>query len=175
MLDSFPDITIFGNKELYKKFEELHSSEIIDIIELDENILVKHRSVKKGVNTLLDNASESHNVNIAIASAITGYARMHMSQFKNNPDFNLYYSDTDSIYIDKPLSHEFVSEKVLGKMKLENICKEAIFLSPKVYCLINNEGKTIYKVKGLSHKIEMTINDFDSLLVKESFIKEIPN
>ena len=95
-----------------------------------------------------------------------------MSQFKNNPDFNLYYSDTDSAYIDKPLSADLVSDTELGKMKLENICKEAIFLSPKVYCLLKEEGKIIYKVKGLSHNVELTMDDFENLLNKESFIKK---
>ena len=55
-------------------------------------MLVKHRAKSKDVNTLLDNASETHN--IAIASAITAYARIHMSQFKNNSNLpNLYYTD----------------------------------------------------------------------------------
>jgi hypothetical protein len=48
------------------------------------------------------------NINIAIASAVTAYGRIHMSQFKDPKfmskyDYNLYYSDTDSIYIDRPL------------------------------------------------------------------------
>jgi DNA polymerase elongation subunit (family B) len=172
MNDSFAEITIFANKDLYQKFENEHSSDIIDIIELGEQILVKHRSNKTDAKTMLDNASETHNTNIAIASAITGYARIHMSQFKNNPDFNLFYTDTDSVYIDKPLSEEYVSNKELGKMKLENICKKAIFLSPKVYFLLNNDGKVIYKVKGLSHDVKMTFTDFDSLLTKDAFIKK---
>ncbi len=50
-----------------------------------------------------------------------------MSQFKNNPDFNLYYSDTDSAYIDKPLPDHLVHSKDLGKMKLENTLAKAIF------------------------------------------------
>jgi hypothetical protein len=172
MEDSFAEITIFANEDLFKKFEDKHSSDIKDFVRIDEQILVIHRSVKTNINTLLDNASETHNTNIAIASAITAYARIHMSQFKNNPDFNLFYTDTDSIYIDKPLSDEFINSKVLGKMKLENICKEAIFLSPKMYCLINDENKIIYKVKGLKHEIELTMSDFNYLLNKESFLKK---
>ena len=39
-----------------------------------------------------------YNNSIAIASAITAYARVFMSIFKNNPDFNLYYGDTDSAF-----------------------------------------------------------------------------
>ena len=40
---------------------------------------------------------------------------------KNNSNFNLFYTDTDSIYIDKPLNKSLVNSKVLGKMKLEII------------------------------------------------------
>jgi len=171
MDDSFAEITIFENKELYQKFEDKFASDIIDIVELDESILVKHRSTNIGDNTSLDNANETHNTNVAIASAITAYARVHMSQFKNNPDFNLYYSDTDSVYIDKPLSDDLVNEKILGQMKLENVINKAIFLSPKVYCLVTEASKLIFKVKGLSHKTEMTFNDYESLLIKDSFLQ----
>jgi len=38
-----------------------------------------------------------------------------MAQFKNNPDYSLFYSDTNSVYIDKPLSEDLVSAKLLGK------------------------------------------------------------
>jgi hypothetical protein len=84
MLDEFPEITIFKNKIEYQKFEDKYSNDIIDIIELGDQILVKHRSNKTIVNTMLDNASETHNTNIAIASAITAYARIHMAQFKKD-------------------------------------------------------------------------------------------
>jgi hypothetical protein len=172
MEDSFPNISIF-NLEEYQDFEKLHAEDIIDIINLGEKILVKHRSFQKDVNTMLDGFKETHNVSIAIAAAITAYARIHMTQFKNNPDFNLYYSDTDSVYLDKPLTNDLVSTNVLGKMKLEYIIEKAIFISPKVYCLETTDGKLIYKVKGLSHDIELTMKDFDNLLNKNTFIKKI--
>jgi hypothetical protein len=88
--------------------------------ELDKKIMVKHRSELKNQQTMLYGNLETHNVSIGIAAAITAYARIHMSQFKNNPNFNLYYSDTDSIYIDKPLPDHMISSTILGKMKLEN-------------------------------------------------------
>jgi len=134
--------------------------------------MVLHRSYKININTMLDNASETHNVSIPIAAAITAYARIHMSQFKNNIDYNLYYSDTDSIYIDKPLSEDLISETILGKMKLENIITKGIFLSPKVYFLETTDDRIIFKVKGLSHNIVLTYDDFDSLLYKKSFIQK---
>ena len=55
-----------------------------------------------------------------------------MSKFKNNPDYNLYYTDTDSIFVDSPLNKKFVISK-LGDMKLEYVLKDSIFLAPKFY------------------------------------------
>jgi len=132
----------------------------------------QYRTHQKDVNTLLDGYKETHNVSIAIASAITAYARIHMSQFKNNSEYNLYYSDTDSAYIDKPLSGDLVNSKVLGLMKLENIIEKAIFLAPKVYCLLTQNDEFIHKVKGLSHDINLSLKDFEQLLYKDSFIEK---
>jgi hypothetical protein len=173
MIDTFPDITIFNSKKSYLKFEKSHADEILDVIELGEKILVQHRSEEKDQQTNLYGNLESHNVNVAVASAITAYARIHMSQFKNNLDYNLYYSDTDSIYIDKPLPKHLVNSKVLGQMKLENVLKKAIFLAPKVYFLETVEGQIIYKVKGLKHNINLTLQDFKNLLYKESLLQKI--
>jgi hypothetical protein len=91
------------------------------------------------------------NISVSIAAAITAYSRIHMSQFKNNPDFKLYYSDTDSIDIDKPLNEKFIG-KYLGQMKLENIFTKIVYLAPKVYGGINKQNKEYIKVKGLKTK-----------------------
>jgi hypothetical protein len=170
MIDLFPDITIFENNKSYLNFIDKHSDDIIEDIELGDKVLVKHRSETKDQQNMLYGNLETHNTNIAIASAITAYARIHMSQFKNNSDFNLYYSDTDSIYIDKALPESLVNSKILGMMKLEHKINKTIFLAPKVYYLEND--KIIYKVKGLSHDIELTIKDFENLLYKESWIQK---
>jgi hypothetical protein len=106
-------------------------------------------------------------VNIAIASAITAYARIHMSYFKNNPDFKLYYSDTDSAITNKPIPNEMVG-KELGQMKLEYKIKKAVFLAPKVYGLITDTGEEIIKVKGLSKDVNLTFDDLEKLLIKDS-------
>ncbi len=82
---------------------------------MDDNLIVSLKNPIVELNSELDNGSETHNINIAIASAITAYARIHMSQFKNNPSFaNLYYSDTDSVYFDGPLPDSFISTNELG-------------------------------------------------------------
>jgi hypothetical protein len=54
--------------------------------------------------------------NVAIASAVTAYAQMEMIKYKTLPGINVYYSDTDSLFIDKPLPAEMVGDE-LGKMK----------------------------------------------------------
>jgi hypothetical protein len=87
-------------------------------------------------------------INIAIASAITAGARVHMSYFKNNPNINLYYSDTDSAVIDKPLPDYMIGTK-LGQVKLEHNINRAVFLAPKVYGLVDKDGNEIIKIKGV--------------------------
>jgi hypothetical protein len=116
----------------------------------------------------------THNVSIGIAAAITAYSRVYMTQFKNNPKIILYYTDTDSAYVDEKseIPESMINEKVLGKLKLENICKKGIFLAPKLYCLETVEGKIIWKVKGLKHSAELSMKDFEQLLYKDVFIRK---
>lgn len=97
------------------------------------------------------------NISIPISTAVTAYARIHMSQFKTMGDNNIYYSDTDSIDINKPLDIKFIGNE-LGKMKLEHIFKEAVFLAPKVYGGITDNYEYV-RVKGLKNPIK-----FDNLL-----------
>ena len=96
-----------------------------------------------------------HKVSISIASAVTAYSRVYMSQFKNNYMYNLYYSDTDSIFIDKylPTGNE------LGQFKLEYVLKEGLFLGPKIYAGITNDDKYICKIKGYKKPNEVSFND----------------
>jgi DNA polymerase elongation subunit (family B) len=172
MNDSFPTIEIIDKAKFFKLEDNLVNNNS-KFVELGDKIMVIYRNHQDDVNTLLDGHKETHNVSISIASAITAYARIHMSQFKNNPDFKLFYSDTDSAYTDKPLPEDLVNSKVLGKMKLEHICDKAIFLAPKMYCLQTVEGKVIYKVKGLSHDVNLTMDNFEQLLYKDTFIKKL--
>ena len=171
MVDNFK-ISYVMNKEDYDNFEKLDKdNSIIDVIDLEDNLLVECKNPKVELDTLLDNSSEIHNINIAIAAAITAYARIHMSQFKNNKDYNLYYSDTDSIYIDTPLDKSFISSK-LGLLKLEYICKDAVFLAPKVYSLLTDNG-LIVKIKGLTKKSidNITLDQLNELIFKDSKIE----
>jgi DNA polymerase elongation subunit (family B) len=168
MDDNFSEVNII-HKDYISDFENKFFDVITAKTELEDYFLVEI----KNIGNIVEAEESTHNINVGIASAITAYSRVHMSQFKNNPDYNLYYSDTDSVYIDKPLSEDLVNSKVLGKMKLEYIIEKGIFLSPKVYCLLTEENKLIYKVKGLSHDIELTMNDLEQLLYKDTFIRKL--
>ena len=110
--------------------------------------------------------SNSANVSIPISAAITAYARIHMSQFKiPNQDFKLFYTDTDSIFIDKPLDKSMIG-KELGKMKLEYILEKSIFITSKIYGgQIQGEDKSICKIKGYKEKV--SIKDLEKLLIKD--------
>jgi hypothetical protein len=165
MDDNFSDINII-HKDYINDFENKFFDLISDRVELGDSFLIQ---LKKSENI---EENSTHNINVGIAAAITAYSRIYMSQFKNNPDFNLYYSDTDSAYIDKPLPDHLVHSKALGKMKLENTCNKSIFLAPKVYYLETIEDKVIYKVKGLKHEIELNRSDFESLLYKDTILQK---
>jgi len=165
MDDNFNEFNVI-HKDYFADFENKFLDNILGTVKLGDYILVEFK------NQIESSSSSTHNVSIGIASAITAYARIHMSQFKNNPNLNLYYTDTDSIYTDSELDKSLISGTLLGKLKLEHICNKAIFLSPKVYCLKNENKGLMYKVKGLKHEVELTMKDFDSLLYKDAFIKK---
>ena len=136
---------------------------IQDHIDLGDN---KYLFVRNTLSNILDDDSyHGSDVNIAIASTVTSAARVYMSQFKNNPNFNLYYSDTDSVVIDNKLP-EFVIGDKLGQVKLEYIVKKAVFLAPKVYGLVDLNDNEVIKIKGVTDEITSKVNikDLDLLL-----------
>lgn len=107
------------------------------------------------------------NISIPISLTVTAAARVYMSYFKNMNNHKLFYTDTDSIDIDKPLDPKYVGTD-LGKFKLENIFTKALFLAPKVYGGITTEGKEIIKIKGLKNPI-----NYDKLIPLLEINKEL--
>ena len=141
-------LAVFGDKELLSIKKNRHNSELVNLID--------------------DNLSNKSNlfINVSISSAITGLSRIFMSYFKNNPLFKLYYSDTDSAFIDIDL--ETIDKNLLGpnlgQLKLETTFKKALFLAPKVYGGITSDGKSIVKAKGVKNLIPY--QDLEPLLHK---------
>jgi len=121
IFDISDDLRIQEFKEKLEVFKET----ILDYIKLDQHIVI----VRDSIVDLRYNEGEDMyfglDVNIALASAITAGARVHMSIFKNNPDFKLYYSDTDSGVFGRALPTEYVGTR-LGQFKLEHVIDRAV-------------------------------------------------
>lgn len=94
---------------------------------------------------------------------------LYPSVMLNNPNFNLYYSDTDSAVVDSELPKSFIGDK-LGKLKLEYTIDKAVFLAPKVYGLIDVDGIELIKAKGLTKDSirNIKVSDLEQLLVKDA-------
>ena len=137
--------------------------EVSSFEELDDDlVLVSYLDTSKYEG--LDFNNIDPNISIGIASAITAYSRMFMSQFKNNPNFTLYYSDTDSVYVSGDFPSNFLG-KELGQFKLESTFKDVIFLAPKVYAGVTIDDKLIVKIKGLTKSIIKNEVTFEKLLI----------
>jgi|SRR5882757_6060655 len=117
-----------------------------------------------------DLSQNDNKISIGIASAVTAYSRIFMSNFKNNSDFKLFYTDTDSIFTDQVLPEHLVG-KELGEFKLEYIFKEGVFLGPKIYAGITTDNKYICKVKGYKNSDEINFLQMKSLLIKDSSLE----
>lgn len=106
------DIYSINTQEDKLKFKDkldVWGTTVKDFILLD-NYLIVIRDSRLDLKNNPENEDSYHGIdtNIAIASTITSEARVYMSYLKNNPKFNLYYSDTDSVVISSPLPAELV-------------------------------------------------------------------
>jgi hypothetical protein len=154
--------SIVTNDELYEMMEH---NNILDVLNFDDDLnlitYIPNNKDKDDNDNSLFNDMTKFNISISLSAAITAYARIHMSQFKNvNNSYELYYSDTDSISIDRPLEDNMIG-KELGKMKLEYVFDKAVYLGPKVYGGITNEGKEIIKAKGYKNKDQFKKDQLD--------------
>jgi len=155
--------------------------EIKSIQYLTDKIIVKHNSnpsIEKLNQLKRDNYIDSHtynlqlskmnksnffNVAIQLASSITSYARIEMHKYKVNQNYSVFYSDTDSLFTDRPLPDSVVSEKDIGKFRLEGKVKEAFFVAPKLYSVLYEDGRKLIKAKGVN-KGKVDEHDIKDLL-----------
>lgn len=131
-------------------------------------------------------SSDSKNIksNVAIAAAVTAYGRILMNNFKTLAGYIIYYTDTDSIFVNKPLPPHMIGDE-LGQMKNELVstskegkADEAIFLGIKRYSLkyIGKDGNLQYKhVFASIKKNLLTWEDYERMLNGETLTVKMSN
>jgi len=145
--------------DIYNKFT------VTNVINFDHKELISYLEFNES-----DEELNFVNISIPIASAVTAYARIFMYKFKTLNTNKCYYTDTDSVALEKKLDDLYVG-KELGKFKLEYISEKAIFLAPKVYFCKTNLGN-ICKIKGFKLNKEggIKFEEFYDLLYKDNKI-----
>lgn len=149
------------------KTGNLIDSKLIDIMELNQ--------FKKG-RYLIDNNLRSTISSVSIASAISAYARISISKFKNMIDNPLIYSDTDSLVLSKELDTSVIGSE-LGQLKLEHRIEKGIFISPKLYALKTVSDRCsstnfVIASAGIPNTM-LEYQDFENLIKGKDIVKEM--
>lgn len=92
------------------------------------------------------------NVSVAIAAAITGYARAEMHKYIIDYSNDICAIDTDGAKYTSSISEKYIGP-ALGQMKHEGDFAQMIHLGPKFYGGIDYKGNMLVKVKGLKSKV----------------------
>lgn len=117
--------------------------------------------------------------NVAIAAAVTSYARIHMIPFKIDP--NTLYTDTDSHFTTKPIDPTLLGLDI-GLMKDElkgQLIQEAYFLGPKKYgyYIIDSETgvRKEFSVFSGVPRNSLSFEEVKSIYNGKTITKTIPN
>lgn len=152
-------------KHIFQNPRSLYPDNILDVTSLDNGMeLISLSDVK---NKNLRDPKSLIDISLPIAMAVAAYARMDMANIKMKYKDSLYYSDTDSIFLDIQLPEEIVNNG-LGEWKLESAIKKAVFIAPKVYSLLLKDGSEVTKIKG--SKVSLSFSEMKKLLIKDSAI-----
>lgn len=180
ILDS--DLTKYFTFRIVKSFTKL--TDKITSVVMYNNV---DYSILKEINSTLENNLKSPfnrvQSNVAIAAAVTAYARMVMLPYKLLD--SIYYTDTDSVFLDVPLDFDLIGNE-LGQMKdvLANdkdyqtdVIKEAYFLGIKRYGLwfINHNGQRVEKsvISGVK-KDTVSFQEIEDVYNGKTIVKDIP-
>jgi len=134
--------------------------------------LTDYKKLKRNVKT-----------NVAIAAAVTAYAQIEMIKYKTLPGYEVYYSDTDSIFLNKPLPNKMVG-KELGLMKNEliqlntNSIDKTYFLGNKKYGyrFTNKDNQIIDKsIFSGAKRDSLTFEEIEKISKGYTITKTYPN
>jgi len=153
--DNISTILMSSNLD-YSLINEIHSDTHL-------NLLTSFRNIKS---------------NVAIAAAVTAYARIEMIELKMllvKLGINLYYTDTDSIFIDKEIPKNLIGSE-LGQLKDElkgGYIKKAYFLGIKKYGYIDNSDQ-IHSVFSGVERNSLTWNEIELISKGVTIVKPSP-
>lgn len=153
---------ILSNEEAVKFYSKVNVNNILDLKNGKE--MISFFILPSDFPSGDDKNFDIKNISVVVSAIVTASARMYMSQFKTDKNITTYYTDTDSIDIDKELDPKYIGED-LGQFKLEHVFEEAIFLAPKVYGGKNKNYEYV-RIKGLKNPIYF--EELKQLLHKDS-------
>jgi hypothetical protein len=145
------------SSRINEKLRKMYKEELSDKVSMIDGIYKSKQFFnQKGVPS-----------SVHIASAIAAYARISINKFKNIPGNTCYYSDTDSVILEKRLDNYLIG-KELGQMKLEHHIKRGIIIRNKLYALetYDNdiyENGIVIKSSGVDSR-KLKYSDFEELL-----------
>jgi hypothetical protein len=164
-------------KNIIQINDEISTLLIINNIEAD---IITKLNLKLETN-LKNNFSVIKN-NVAIAAAVTSYARIHMMKYKAGSathNDSIVYTDTDSIFTTEKLNNEELG-KDLGLMKDELdgcIINEGYFLGIKRYGYIYTDKNNIKHEKSVFSGIKrdsLTFEEVQKIFKGETIEKNVP-
>jgi hypothetical protein len=165
---------VFSHKELSNNKFIIKYSPIINKVICESHGLDFYKVLGNDYKSNLDNKLDAFkDVSLAITAMVNAYARTYMHKFKLEilkKGGQIYYSDTDSLVLNKEfLNKEWLGEEI-GKFKLVYEIKRGYFISNKTYCLILNDDSVVIKSKGVSNN-SLTEKDFIDMYVKDEKVK----
>jgi len=140
---------------------------------------INYVMLEKLQNQFQSIGSDQHYImsNVAIASAVTSYARIVMIPYKLDP--NTLYTDTDSIFTKNLIDPTLLGDS-LGLMKDElngQTINEAYFLGPKKYgyYIIDKGIKQDFSVFSGVPRNSLTFDEVKTIFNGQTIIKNISN
>ena len=136
-----------------------------------QNEIIKYTHIIND-DVVMVQATNSTRVNlyksyVQIASCITSYARIYLHKFKIKYQKNLFYSDTDSLFLDIKMDDCDVDSNNLGFFKLVSKCQEGIFIKSKMYYLKLENDEEIKKGAGFDSS-KLSYEDYKYLLYNDN-------
>jgi hypothetical protein len=157
----------FMDKHEIENFSLNRNVTIKDIIEFTD-------SLKSLVITTKNSEEVELKSSVAIAAAISAYARMEMAPLLLDEELNILYTDTDCVKSTQKITelerYKYLAHNSLGGLKHEESYSESIYLLPKVYGgIIKDSENQFTKVKGFKDHVEF--NQLKNLLFKKESLK----